>query len=109
MPKKFDQEAKDRVVRLVEDRILAENLSMQQACQAVAPKLGVSWHTASQWTQQARRDGHTHQHQPEDSVAEVAKLRRENQELRDTNELLKVASAFSQRNSTPNVGNDPVH
>ena len=35
MPKKFDQEAKDRVVRLVEDRILAENLSMQQACQAI--------------------------------------------------------------------------
>lgn len=25
MPKKFDQDAKDRVVRLVEDRILAEN------------------------------------------------------------------------------------
>ncbi|MGP5115510.1 IS3 family transposase [Corynebacterium casei] len=91
MPTKFDQEAKDRVVRLVEDRILAENLSMQQACQAVAPKLGVSWHTARQWTQQARRVGHTHQHQPEDLVAEVAKLRRENQELR---ELLKAASAF---------------
>ena len=30
----------------------------------------------------------------EDLVAEVAKLRRENQELRDTNELLKAASAF---------------
>ncbi|HAT1354901.1 TPA: transposase, partial [Corynebacterium striatum] len=45
MPKKFDQDAKDRVVRLVEDRILAENMSMQAACQAVAPKLGVSWHT----------------------------------------------------------------
>ncbi|HAT1153630.1 TPA: transposase, partial [Corynebacterium striatum] len=25
MPRKFDQDAKDRVVRLVEDRILAEN------------------------------------------------------------------------------------
>ena len=60
-------------------------------------------------TQQARSDGHFHQHQPEDLVAEVAKLRRENQELRDTNELLKAASAFSHRNSTPNVGNDPVH
>ena len=48
MPKKFDQEAKARVVRLVEDRILAEHLSMQQACQAVAPKLGVSWDTARQ-------------------------------------------------------------
>ena len=46
MPKKFDQDAKDRVVRLVEDRILAENLSMYAACQAVAPKLDVSWHTA---------------------------------------------------------------
>ena len=94
MPKKFDQEAKDRVVRLVEDRILAENLSMQQACQAVAPKLGVSWHTARQWTQQARHDSHTCEHLPEDSVAEVAKLHRVNQELRDTNELLKAASAF---------------
>ena len=53
MPKKFDQDAKDRVVRLVEDRILAENLSMQNACKIVAPKLGVSWHTARQWTQAA--------------------------------------------------------
>lgn len=64
MPKKFDQEAKDRVVRLVEERILAEDLSMQQACQAVAPKLGVSWHTARQWTQQSRRDGHAREHLP---------------------------------------------
>ena len=40
MPKKFDQDAKDRVVRLVEDRILAENMSMQSASQAVAPKPG---------------------------------------------------------------------
>ena len=42
MPKKFDQDAKDRVVCLVEDRIVAENMSMHPACQAVAPKLGVS-------------------------------------------------------------------
>ena len=40
MPKKFDQEAKDRVVRVVEDRILAENLSMQAACKIMAPKAG---------------------------------------------------------------------
>ncbi|WP_312876022.1 hypothetical protein [Corynebacterium belfantii] len=45
---KFDQETKDRVVRLVEDRILAENISMQEACKIMAPKLGVSWHTARQ-------------------------------------------------------------
>ncbi|WP_091280990.1 transposase [Arcanobacterium phocae] len=57
MPKKFDQDAKDRVVRLVEDRIVAENVSLQEACKIVAPKLGVSWHTARQWTQVARREG----------------------------------------------------
>ncbi|AEX45170.1 transposase-like protein [Corynebacterium diphtheriae HC01] len=45
---KFDQDAKNRVVRLVEDRILAENMSMQAASKIVAPKLGVSWHTARQ-------------------------------------------------------------
>ena len=32
MPKKFDQEAKDRLVHLVEDRILVENISTQEAC-----------------------------------------------------------------------------
>lgn len=56
MSKKFDQEAKDQVVRLVEDRILAENISTQEACKIVAPKLGVSWYTARQWTQAARRE-----------------------------------------------------
>ena len=109
MPKKFDQEAKDRVVRLIEDRILAEGLSIQEACRVVAPKLGASWHTARQWTQAARRDSRIAEPLPEDLVAEVAMLRRENQELRDTKELLKAASAFSHRNSTQNVGNDPVH
>ncbi|WP_408929432.1 IS3 family transposase [Corynebacterium marquesiae] len=101
MPRKFDQDAKDRVVRLVEDRILAENMSMQAACQAVAPKLGVSWHTARQWTQQARRAGNIPEPVPEDLAAENARLRRENQELRDTNELLKAASAFSRRGTRP--------
>ncbi|MEW6910844.1 transposase [Trueperella pyogenes] len=106
---KFGQGAKDRVVGLVEDRILAEGLSMQAACQVVAPKLGISWHTACQWIQKARREGHVPQHLPEDLEAENARLRRENQELGDTNELLKAASAFFAPNSTLNVGNDYVH
>lgn len=93
MPKKFEQQAKDRVVRLVEDRILAENLSMHAACKAVAPKLGISWHTARIWTQTAYRNGTTIRRE-EDLAVENARLRRENQELRDTNELLKAASAF---------------
>lgn len=37
---KFDQDDKDRAVRLAEDRIVAENMSIQAACQAVALKAG---------------------------------------------------------------------
>ena len=51
MPGEFDQDARDRVVGLVEDRILAEGVSISTECQIVAPKLGVSWHTARQWLQ----------------------------------------------------------
>ena len=40
MPKKFDQDAKDRVVRLVEDRILTENLSMHPRVPGSSPKAG---------------------------------------------------------------------
>ncbi|MFC0581526.1 transposase [Micrococcoides hystricis] len=100
MPKKFDQEAKDRVVRLIEDRILAEGLSIQEACQVVAPKLGASWHTARQWVQEARKTGRIMRAE-EDIIAENARLRRENQELRDTNELLKAASAFFAKELDP--------
>ena len=82
------------MVRLVEDRILAENISMQQACTVVAPKLGVSWHTARQWRQAARREGRVAEPMPEDLAVENALLRRETQQLREINELLKAASAF---------------
>ncbi|MFG6286223.1 transposase [Actinotignum schaalii] len=93
MPKKFDQEAKDRVIHLVEKRILAESMSLQDACRAVAPKHDVSWHTARRWVQQARKNGPVRRAE-EDVLAENMRLRRENQELRDVNELLKAASVF---------------
>ena len=89
MPKKFDQDAKDRVVCLVEDRIVAENMSIHPACQAVAPKLGVSGTRLVNGLKPARRDGDVTRAE-EDVIAENARLRRENQELRDTNELLKA-------------------
>ncbi|MDK4228945.1 hypothetical protein QPX21_07745 [Corynebacterium pseudodiphtheriticum] len=56
-----------------------------------SPKVGGFRHTARQWTQQARLDGDVTRAE-EDVIAENARLRRENQELRDTNELLKAAS-----------------
>ncbi|WP_216404868.1 hypothetical protein [Arcanobacterium phocae] len=53
----------------------------------MAPKLGVSWHTARQWAQVARREGRVLERLPEDLEVENARLRRENQELRDTHEF----------------------
>lgn len=91
MPRKFGRDAKYRVVCLVEDRILPENLSMRKHVR--------------QLMQQVRRDGYTREH----LVAEVAKLSRVNQELRDTNELSKATPAFSHRNSPRSVENDLVH
>ena len=66
-----------------------EIMSMQAACQAVAPKRGVHGTRPVNGLKPARRAGNI----PE-PVPENARLRRENQELRDTNELLKAASAF---------------
>ncbi|EEZ91733.1 hypothetical protein HMPREF0578_0764 [Mobiluncus mulieris 28-1] len=48
------------------------------------------------WHKQAHRAGEIRKTE-EDLISELAKLRRENQELRDTNELLKAASVFSPR------------
>ena len=103
MPKKFEQDVNDRVVRLVEDHILTENMSMQEACKIVAPKSDISRHTSRQWAQAARREGLVNDPLPEDFVAELAKLHRGSQGLRDTNELLKAASAFSRQNQAQNV------
>lgn len=52
----------------------------------------MSWYTARQWTQAAHREGRVRERLPEGLVAEVAKLRQEIHQLRDTNELLKAAS-----------------
>lgn len=68
---------------------------MHPACQAAAPKLGVPWHIARQCAQPAQRKGQVAEHLPEDLAAENVRLRRENHNIRDTNELLKPASAFA--------------
>lgn len=93
MPKIFDREAKDRAVRLVEDRIRVRECSIVSACEQIAPKLGVSASALRQWLQESRRENRDRACEI-DLVAENARLRQEVRELRDTNEFLKAASAF---------------
>lgn len=56
---------------------MAENTFMQEAFKIVVPKLGVLWHTAWQWTQEAGREGRVLEHMPDGLAAENARLRRE--------------------------------
>ena len=62
------------MVRLVEDRILAENVSMQAACQAVAPKLGFHGAQLANGLEPARRAGNIPEPVPEDLASENARL-----------------------------------
>lgn len=51
------QQVKPEVSHLWKITSWRKSMSMHLACQVVAPKLGVSWHTAWQWAQEAHRAG----------------------------------------------------
>jgi len=92
-PRKYDQETQDRAVRMYADRIAAGDVSQRQARVEVGELLGIKAETLRNWI---RRDlgeaGKPPAAEPAD--AELARLRRENAQLRRANEILKTASAF---------------
>ena len=94
-PKKFDQETQDRAVRMYADRIAAGDVSQRQARIEVGELLGINPATLRNWI---RRDlgeaGRSAVTLAEPADAELARLRRENAQLRRANEILKTASAF---------------
>ena len=56
-----------------------------------------------------RRDGRVTNLLPENLVAEVAKLRRENHKLRGTDELCKLRRLFHIGTRSETLRNDPIH
>lgn len=105
MPKKFDRDFRGRVVRLVEDRVSGEGVSVWMACVEIASRLGVSAHTAKSWVRSARREAKEALSASEEDLAlENARLRRRARELEDTNDLLKAASAFFASELDPTTG-----
>jgi transposase len=69
--------------------------SQWAAITAVAEKLGIGTaETLRQWVRQAEVDGGQRPGLTSDQTAELARLRRENAELRRANEILKAASTF---------------
>lgn len=81
---------------MVLDRL--ENYSsLSAACRDLAPKLNVGIETLRKWVMQAQADSGATTEQ----LAEMAKLKRENAELRETNDILKAAASFFARELDP--------
>ncbi|GAC62936.1 putative transposase [Gordonia sihwensis NBRC 108236] len=95
-PRKFDQETRERAVRMYHDR-LKENdgESKLGARRHVGALLDINPATLRNWIDAGEAAGASGDAESGSSVsAELKALRKENAELRRANEILKTASAF---------------
>ena len=95
-PRKFDQEMRDRAVRMYRDRLEQHGESKLEARRQVGAVLDLNQATIRNWVEDAeRRDG---LRGPATARAaeseEVRALKRRVVELERANEILKTASAF---------------
>ena len=69
--------------------------------QALGPKLGVGPETPRKWVLQAQTAAGQRSGLTSEDLAEIKRLKKENAELRETNEILKSASIFFARELDP--------
>ena len=96
-PRKFDEETRARAVRLYADRLRDHRESKLAARKHVGELLDINPATLRNWVDAEERAAGPAGAREADSVADVAelaRLRKENAELRRANEILKTASAF---------------
>ena len=93
-PRKYDAETMARAVRMYQDRLAEQGESKLQARRAVGALLGINPATLRNWVEREEIDTGARPGTTSDDAAELARLRRENAELRRANEILKTASAF---------------
>ena len=93
-PRKYDQETRDRAVRMYQDRRAERGESQIEARRRVGELLGIKPATLRNWIEAAEVDAGQRPGIPSDTEAELRQLRRENAELRRANDILKTASAF---------------
>ncbi|WP_063814725.1 transposase [Nocardia fusca] len=105
MSKRYPPEVREKAVRLALER-LDEYGSAYAAARVIGPLVDVHHETLRLWIKKALAAGS----RPGDSVApglssaerdELARLRKENRELKQTNEILKLASSFFARELDP--------
>ncbi|WP_082803395.1 IS3 family transposase [Kocuria palustris] len=95
MPQKYTPEFKARALKLIEERVRAEQCSGWVACTAVGEALGgISPHTLRNWWKQDRIDQGEAPGLSTAEAEEITKLRRENLELRRGNEMAQGFGFF---------------
>jgi transposase len=100
MPNRYPAEQRQRATRMAIER-LDEYGSAWAAAQALGPKLGVGPETLRKWVVQAQTDAGRRPGPASGELAEIKRLKKENAELREANEILKAASIFFARELDP--------
>jgi len=94
-PRKFDQETRERAVRMYHDRLKETGESKLGARKHVGALLDINPATLRNWVESGEPAEAAGGGGAAGSVsAELKALRKENAELRRANEILKTASAF---------------
>jgi transposase len=98
------RELRESAVALVFEQVKSGEYGSQWAAiESVAVKVCVSAETLRKWVRQAEVDAGSRPGASSEESAELARLRRENLELRRANEILKAASAFFARELDPRL------
>jgi len=94
-PRKYDQETRDRAVRMYQERRRDyPGESALQARRRVGELLDINPGTLRGWVERVEIDSGQRAGVPSVVEARIKELERENAELRRANEILKTASAF---------------
>ena len=100
MPSKYDEQARAKAVRLVQDH-RADYASEWEAIKTVSGRLGMNAETLRKWLRQAEVDIGQVEGVTSASAREIRELKRRNAELERTVEILKAATSFFVREGDP--------
>jgi transposase len=94
MASNYSPEVRERAVRLVLDGT-GKHGSQWEAINSIAAKIGCTAETLRRWVRQAGRDRGKRAGPTSEERDRMKALERENRELRQVNEILREASAYS--------------
>ena len=91
--KRYSPEVKERAVRLLYEQ-QSQHTSQWAAISSIASKIGCTPETLRAWLRQHERNHQLRTGLTDSDKERIKALERENRELRQTNEILRKASAY---------------